>query len=209
MTLPSATPPAMAREPGWYHVRLRFSDGSPTPWDIAHLDERRDWWVVDGELPHLCNFGKEERSFAEIGPRIPSPATPAPADPALAERLEHLLRETAAQFRFYADNHRAKGTHDGDDKACLNAAWASRLDSDGGAILSALRATPAAAGGGWNAAIEAAASAIETDDDLVANEMGDIDRFIARMAISRAATAIRALARPQQPPAGTTEVIRG
>src|SRR5215207_5197982 len=47
---------------------------------------------------------------------------------AIAEitRLRTLLQMAGAQFRFYAEQHRAKGSPDGDAKAATNEEWATR-----------------------------------------------------------------------------------
>lgn len=44
------------------------------------------------------------------------------------EDLRTLLSEAAAQFRSYAQGHRAKETVDGDAKANVNEQWAERMD---------------------------------------------------------------------------------
>ncbi|MBC7168761.1 hypothetical protein [Phenylobacterium sp.] len=53
--------------------------------------------------------------------------SPPDAQPRI-EALEKELQAAAAQFRFYADSHAAKGTPDGDAKAKTNAEWAERLE---------------------------------------------------------------------------------
>ena len=46
----------------------------------------------------------------------------------MAETLRGLLAEAAAQFRFYEQQHRAKGTPESDDKAAVNADYAKRIE---------------------------------------------------------------------------------
>lgn len=60
------------------------------------------------------------------------PNVPAPVDSALTRTAPELLaavEEAAAQFRFYEEQHRAKGTPEADKKAEVNNELATRLEA--------------------------------------------------------------------------------
>lgn len=47
----------------------------------------------------------------------------------LAPEMLDELRQAAQQFRFYVDQHRAKNTKEGDEKALVNEAFANRIEA--------------------------------------------------------------------------------
>lgn len=48
---------------------------------------------------------------------------------AAAPDLYAVCKAAAAQFRFYEEQHKAKGTQDGRDKAAVNAAFAEHMEA--------------------------------------------------------------------------------
>lgn len=106
---------AQARVIAGYGI-TKFLEALPARFPLPGRSNRDCQWWGAAE-------GWHQQLAAEISRGQPWEAAATPA----LDRAHAALRAAADQFAFYADQHRAKGTPDGDQKAAVNEEWAARL----------------------------------------------------------------------------------